>query len=762
MIREVKRLYSLGLAIHWLKPKSKAPLEARWSSGDRKSFAELKSAHRVGLNVGVRLGRASQLKGGGYLAVIDCDVKGDSPRFRLEMEQKLDELYPGLRSTAPFVATGRGNGSAHYYVKTDEPITGGRLSQSAEHVKVKMPSAIKPSKRERETLSRAELDAGVRIRPAWELSLMSEGRQTVLPPSVHPDTGTVYAWGRPFESADDIPTIVAPESAAQHEEVKTRSVESGASEVFTPTSFDLVSSNLSDEVVDLIMDGTNCDDRSAGLFTAALHMVKARMTDQEILSVLTDPSYFLGTAGYDHAQTKSRAKAAKWVRRYTLEKARREADAAYQFDDVVEETPLSDDEAKAQVEEIAGMKDWRDRLERAKDLRVKTSLQNIDIILSHEFETVFKRNEFSGRDIYGLDTPWGGKKGAELRDEDAIKIKLWLSEKWRFEPNVNLVHEAMSVISNRNRFHPVREYLASIEWDGVERLDSWLKTYMGAVAPEPYLSDISRKTLLAMVTRVFEPGHKFDHVLVLEGGQGLGKSSAARILAGDSWYCDTLPDVRDKDAMLNLQGAWIVEIGELATLKRSDAETYKAFLTRQTDRVRAPYGRKWEEYPRQCVFIGTTNPGDYLKDKTGNRRFWPVVVSRCDFAGLSRDRDQLLAEALFVYRNFREALYLDGDAKEQAVVIQASKVSEDEESIMHHALERFVKAEKLKPKAERFDFRSFRLSNLFEGPGAPFAEWKPDNWHLQLAAGALRRGGFEKFGSNGTTKWRKIIESKAA
>ncbi len=311
---EAKRLYDMGFAILWLKPKSKMPVGLGWTKPKRKSWAELKSAYRPGYNMGVLLGQASEIEGYGYLACIDVDIK--NPAYRKDALAKLKEITGGW--PAPEVRSGSGNGSRHLYGVTIAPF--------------KMITVEKNKN--------------------WEICIYSTGRQMVLPPSIHPDTGKAYVWQVPLMDTADLPFIPIGEYA-EAEPPKTV-------QDFKAVEVDLRAKGLPRSTIALIETGNDgeCTDRSAALFTVCMAMAKHGYSNDEILSALTDRENFLGETAYDHAVTSSRKRAAAWLKQYTLDRAREETSAENHFKDhvIVEADIDAYVDASADGDKI----DWRE------------------------------------------------------------------------------------------------------------------------------------------------------------------------------------------------------------------------------------------------------------------------------------------------------------------------------------------------------------------------------------------------------------------
>ena len=266
---------------------------------------------------------------------------------------------------------------------------------------------------------------------------------------------------------------------------------------------------------------------------------------------------------------------------------------------------------------------------------------------SPEWCGVLAWNEFS-LDVVTARAPiFGGKPGGCWTDQEDRLCADWLQHAGILV-SVEVAGQAVQAVARDRSYHPVRDYLTALKWDGTKRLEGWLNLYLGAEVSE-YCSAVGERYMRSAVARIMEPGCKVDCCLILEGEQGIRKSTALKTL-GAPWFTDELADLGSKDAALQTRGIWLIEIAELDGMTRAEVGKIKAFMSRAVDRFRPPYGRHLLESPRQCVFAGSVNHGAYLRDETGGRRFWPVTCTRILIDDLARDRDQLWAEAFATYR----------------------------------------------------------------------------------------------------------------
>lgn len=351
--------------------------------------------------------------------------------------------------------------------------------------------------------------------------------------------------------------------------------------------------------------------------------------------------------------------------------ADRVAEAAEEFGE------LPDDETTEKPE-------WYAQLQVTEKGALRTTVHNFHTILENtpSLQTL-AYNEMSGtiqaRNPKTL--PWQ-TLSPTWTDADEAQLRIYLQRKYGIDSPGQL-HDALIVVATDRAWHPVRDYLNALpNWDGVQRVDTLLVDYLGA-ENNTYTRQATRKTLAAAVARVHAPGIKFDNVLILNGPQGIGKSYLFNRLAGE-WFSDnlTLSDMRDKTGAEKVQEAWILELGELAGMRKMDAETIKSFITRTHDKYRPAYGRNVETHARACIIVGTTNDEDgFLRDVTGNRRFWPIIVTGNTelkpWQINDTTRDQIWAEALHYYSQ-GEQLYLKGEALQLAEAAQAGALETDE------------------------------------------------------------------------------------
>lgn len=716
-----------GFALHWLHPKTKRPIGDGWQDAAVPDLETLLRTHRAGANLGVRLGQPSKLACGGCLHVFDLDIR--VPDLADEAWDAFRKLFPGREPTEfPSVISGSGGESRHVYVVTEKPFFGKKL-------------AVSEGKHRRfdKTKGRDVWSYD------WEIELFGTGKQVAMPPSIHPDSGKPYVWERPFDFDMLDLGIVATIPAAQIEAVAAPSDEAFAYESREPLDFkpgqleaelDTLPLSRIDDYHDWVMLGQALHHQfggsDAGYELWLKHSKRSEKFDGK--GLLKKWRGF----GKNRRQPVTMATVRQWVQEARAdalvdlfddddgsidETDDEEDDDPFDFDDEDDNDSFadllggSDDadpfDAPTREEREQGTDiPWTSLFDINDEGAIKPTLHNVALILKNDPRLVglAQLNEFTQETVQR--TAPGQKPGRRKNAPkptlqlggriwhvtDTLNGELWSDDRdfairqvveapktqggYGLKLTDRDLKAAVVLAANESPFHPVREYLESVTWDGAARVETMFHDYLGA-EDNAYTRSVSRLLLVAAVTRIFEPGHKFDFAVIMEGLQGKRKSTFIETL-GRSWFAELEGDFHDAKMMIELmQGAWIMEIPELSGFARADVRAIKAFISRKKDRARLAYARRAGAFPRQCIFIGSTNDREYLKDDTGGRRFWPMMCNapEIDISRLEANVDQLWAEALTIYRSMRNAkprgtlpLYLmDDEAREIAMRLQESR-----------------------------------------------------------------------------------------
>lgn len=305
--------------------------------------------------------------------------------------------------------------------------------------------------------------------------------------------------------------------------------------------------------------------------------------------------------------------------------------------------------------------DWRSRLiweaTKTGQMRPAKHEENAIVVLRYHPQWAGRvRLDTHSQNVTVANPPWHESDRPldheDLRcwtDTDTARLSSWIRREVGVDIGVSACDRAVAVAAESSTYHPVKDYFDALVWDQTPRLTQAPARYFGA-ASSPYTSLVMRWWMIAGAARTYQPGCKADNVLILEGAQGLRKSSALRVLAGQKWFSDTPLDLASKDAYMSLNGKLIVELAELESLRKADAARAKSFFTSAVDEYRPPYGRRNVKVPRSCIFAGTVNHASYLQDPTGNRRYWPIACTNIDLDAIERDRDQLWAEAVYWFK----------------------------------------------------------------------------------------------------------------
>lgn len=327
---------------------------------------------------------------------------------------------------------------------------------------------------------------------------------------------------------------------------------------------------------------------------------------------------------------------------------------------------------------------WKYKLDVNRHGKIKPSRKNIKLILEHDenLKDIGRLNVFSGYKEIFRKPFWRNEVDENIfwTDFDDSQLRTYFDENYGIT-NESGINDCMNIMFYKNSYHPITSYIKSLSWDGVKRVDSFFIDFLGA-KDEKYTRVVTRVMLVAAVKRVFEPGCKFDTALILYGKQGIGKSYTLSRL-GKEWFNESVNSFTGDEALMKLRNSWIIELAELSALKSSEVEDVKSFISATIDTYRPKYGRNIAQFPRQCVFFGTTNSFEFLKDQTGNRRFLPLTVGENEkkkdpFEELTDEYiDQIWAEAYQLYKNGEPIHITDKDVLNKAKELQESHTADD-------------------------------------------------------------------------------------
>lgn len=727
MIDTLEQFVASGFSLHWLKTCDKMPIDKGWQDAPTHTLDTLRAAYHSGNNVGVRLGEPSRV-GGGYLHVLDMDLRiaEQAP----EAWAALRELLPNVDLDAlPCVRSGSGGESRHLYFITSEPFRSKLLAKS--------------EGKHRGTDGRWHYD--------FEIELFGTGKQVVFPPSIHPVTRQPYVWLRPFD-LDLMDLGITPEiPAAAIRALGVVENETFEFETRPPLDFkpgqmeaelDLIPvSDLSYD--DWLMLGQAIHHQTGGSEDGwNLWLAHSRRSEKYTGDDRTMRRKWRSFGRY-RGKPVTMATVRLWAQAARTEALIAEFDEVEdddapndgdEWDDLIGGASEEDEFAEitaAPADSTPIKPDWISLLDVNEEGAFKPTLHNVELIVKNDPRLVGlpQMNLFTQETVQR--TPPGRKankrknpakqtrqlEGPVWEIADPVNGEIWSSAR---DYAIRSVLEAPKTqggyglkIADRdlkaatvlaaweNAFHPVREYLLGLSWDGQRRIDSLFVDYLGA-ENSAYTRQVGRLMLIAAVARVFEPGHKWDFAVILEGLQGRGKSTFIRTL-GKQWFAELEGDFHDgKEMVEKMQGAWIMEIPELSGFNRADVRSIKAFISRQYDKVRLAYEARATEFRRQCILIGSTNDKEYLKDDTGGRRFFPMpcAVAMIDIPRLRRNVDQLWAEAYHEYLAMRVAypisegdlpLYLtDEIAAATALVMQESRRVESSDDAVAGQIEAWL------------------------------------------------------------------------
>jgi len=708
LLETIKPFVDGGFAIHWLHPRDKRPIGDNWQERPVASFDSLKRRFQADNNVGVRLGEFSRVAGG-YLHVLDLDIR--KPEQAAAAWKTLRCLLPDVRFDAlPSVISGSGGESRHIYFVTDRPFRSKKLARSEGW------SMVFDPKKGREVRKHD-----------WEIELFGAPKQVAMPPSIHPDTGKPYRWERPFDF-DAIEFGDVPEIPADALDAAGAATDPDDDFEANDNRLELTEDEARDILALLPLDYW-CEDRDGWREVGMALKHEFGDAGYDLWEEFSKQSTKFDGKDQRAVWKSFKGKTKRPIRMATLKAAANDVkrasladefddledddiDAGHDdFDDIAAESSANDNDWDGGPDDDDGVLPWKSLIDYTEDGGYRPTLHNLRLIVENDIRTrgVPAFNEFKQEVVQygkpgikdpkrkGQAKPFCQLKGPSWNLYDPINGDFWTEDKdnairavieapktqggYGFKVPDRDLRAAIDIVGRLNGFHPVRSYLSELTWDGKPRVERLFIDYLGA-PDDAYTRSVARVMMTAGVARVMEPGCKFDFAVILQGLQGKRKSTFIQVLA-KNWFAELEGDFEDARAMVEaMQGAWILEMPELGGFVRADVRHIKAFVSRRSDKVRLAYAKRAQEYHRQCIFIGSTNDDKFLKDDTGNRRFWPIrcTVDSIDTDLLGEEVDQLWAEALVLYKQMRKAkphgmlpLYLtDEDAQGIAARLQES------------------------------------------------------------------------------------------
>lgn len=726
---------SAGFALHWLHAKSKRPIGDGWSTAPVATLDDLIQTYQPGNNLGVRLGMPSCLSDGSYLHVLDIDIR--DPDQADEAWARVFDLFDGVDlKTFPTVISGSGGASRHIYFVSSKPFYSRKLAVS--------------EGKHRSSDGSWHYD--------WEIELFGTGKQVVMPPSIHPVTSKPYTWGQEFDF-HLLSMGVGPAIAASRlEKIATAESETFAFETRDPLTFkdgqleaelNEISEDRIDDYHDWVTIGQALHHQFGGS-KAGYKLWVQQSKRSEKFSEREMPAKWR-SFGRNRRAPVTMATVRQWIIDARHQRMLDQFDDVDDFQEVADQSKTTSTTEANALDDLLGTPsapiddldslidgavsntstelDWKSLLDFNEEGAIRPTLANISLVVMNDPRLVGvpQLNEFTHETVQravpraksshrkNAAKPTLQLEGKIWDVKDPLNGELWSDDRdfairrvieapktqggYGIKVSDRDLKAGIVLAANNAPFHPIREYLDGQKWDGTPRAEGLFIDYMGADDCQ-YHRDIARMLLVAAVTRIYEPGHKFDFAVIIEGVQGKRKSTFIETL-GRSWFAELDGDFHDQKAMIELmQGAWIMEIPELSGFNRGDVRSIKAFISRKKDRARLAYARRAGEFPRQCVFIGSTNDREYLKDDTGGRRFWPCICSatEIDIERLEANVDQIWAEAVHIYHQMRTAqpygtlpLYLvNEDSRITAARLQESRRVESADDALRGQIESWL------------------------------------------------------------------------